>query len=64
MRDTTSFQGAFHSARDIVTRWETEAGLTPAEPQISIGAGILPVLTDLMDSMWRQERAAEAASDE
>jgi hypothetical protein len=40
LRQTSSFTEAFEIARDLIEKWENEQGLTPSQPQISIGSSV------------------------
>jgi hypothetical protein len=48
LRETHSFVDAFDSAVTLIKRWETDQKLEPpSEPQISLGAAIVPKLADI-----------------
>jgi hypothetical protein len=66
LQSESSFLAAFYSASAIVSGWEERDGLTPSEPQISVGADILPVLTAFEERLKRQQPAmnARAGSDQ
>jgi hypothetical protein len=59
LQSETSFVEAFNSASAIVSAWEERDDLPPSEPQISIGADILPVLTAFEERLKRQQPALD-----
>lgn len=60
LRKTRSLPEAFEEARELIKEWETKEGITPSEPQISMGASISRVLEDLVIETGQQR--ADAAS--
>lgn len=59
LRETTDFQAAFHQAREQVASWEDEEDLVPSDPQIEVGAEILPVLGALQERLQRENLALD-----
>lgn len=47
LRKTRSFSEAFAMAKDLVAGWEKKEGLTPSEPQMSMGSDIRPLLDEI-----------------
>ena len=47
LREAKSFRAAFETARQLVAGWEKTQGVTPSEPQISIGRRIEATLAGL-----------------
>jgi Peptidase C13 family len=58
LRNTRSLPDAFEEARELIKEWETKEGITPSEPQISMGTSISRVLDDLV--IETGERRADA----
>jgi hypothetical protein len=58
LRKTQSLPKAFAEASKLIKEWETKDGVTPSEPQISIGSSISRVLEDLI--IETGQRRAEA----
>lgn len=54
LRHTPSFEQAFFEARTIVAAREKQDGVTPSEPQISVGSDIRPVLARLEKALQQQ----------
>jgi hypothetical protein len=63
LQSETSFVEAFNSASAIVSGWEERDDLPPSEPQISVGADILPVLTTFEERLKRQQPALDVRAD-
>ncbi len=60
LRGTFLFDAAFRDASALVKEWEEKNGLTPSEPQMSIGSAIAPRLDALAKSL--EKKMAESAS--
>lgn len=58
LRKTRSLPQAFDEARDLIKEWETKEGITPSEPQISMGASISRVLEGLVIETGQQRADA------
>lgn len=60
LRKTRSLPQAFAEARELIKEWETKEGLTPSEPQISMGTSISRVLEDFV--IETKQRRADATT--
>lgn len=60
LRKTRSLPQAFDEARELIKEWEAKEGITPSEPQISMGASISRVLEGL--AMQTGQQRADAVS--
>lgn len=60
LRKTKSLPEAFEEARKLIKEWETKEGISPSEPQISMGTSISRVLEGLV--METGQQRADAVS--
>ena len=58
LRKTRSLPQAFDEARGLIKEWESKEGITPSEPQISIGTSISRVLEGLVIEIGQRADAA------
>jgi hypothetical protein len=63
LQSETSLVEAFYAASAIVSGWEERDDLPPSEPQISVGADILPVLAAFEERLKRQQPAMDVRAD-
>lgn len=61
LKETASLMGAFDKAKVLIETWESEQGLTPSKPQISVGAGITDLLASIDGAFGPR---ADAGSDQ
>lgn len=57
LRETPSIEAAFDKAKSLIGTWEARDGLTPSEPQLSMGAEIKPKLDALARARVERQRA-------
>jgi hypothetical protein len=60
LRKTRSLPQAFAEARELIKEWEIKEGITPSEPQISLGTSISRLLENLI--IKTEQRRADATS--
>ena len=64
LRETYSFESAFAKARETVSQWEREQGITPSDPQISAGSAIHAKLKDVAEAFAQQQGSQESAKED